>query len=366
MISKHWEELVISRVCLFTGITEGKQFFNDKTWLCEALANICITSCVSSLLSIGYISINRYVYICHNAIYNHVFTRKCCAIMCLSTWIIGILLDLPSHVGWSRHEFDAKSHKCLWSRSFDYSYTVFFVTCGILIPLTVITSFYFKIFLFIGKAKKRLSHHRQDSMRKTLASTLRQAKMMCIIFVAFTTCWTPYVLVLLFDKHDTYPLEVHLFASLTAHIHASVNFIIYGFANARIRRGYVWFIKEKLCCCSSASHQAAFFSEINRNDLQLSNARNVSNNGTCNGNYRHKTSQHVRRFSLLPKKSSFFLNDAKFNSVSQSQSIDQKRQCEDTLKPEEIELQDRGITKTMNELCVTHNKETYSAMLSPI
>ncbi|KAK2146728.1 hypothetical protein LSH36_587g01004 [Paralvinella palmiformis] len=251
------------------GVIRGKDFYADKPWLCEALANLCISSCVCSLFSIGCISVNRYIYVCHNAAYRSAFTRRRCALICFGTWLAGILFDLPSHVGWSRHGFDRKTHKCLWDRTFAYSYTVFFVACGILVPLLIITAFYLKIFIYIGAAKKRLDLYSGDPLRRTLSSTLSKARMMFVIFLSFACCWTPYSFVLLFDRHDTYRLEVHLYASLAAHLHASLNFVIYGVTNARIRKGYGSFVRERLLCRSRAAGEPAFCSDPAHDQLRL-------------------------------------------------------------------------------------------------
>ena len=35
-----------------------------------------------------------------------------------------------------------------------------------------------------------------------------------------------------------FPIEIHLFASMFAHLHASINFIIYGFGNNSFRQSY--------------------------------------------------------------------------------------------------------------------------------
>ena len=78
---------------------------------------------------------------------------------------------------------------------------------------------------------------------------MKQAKMMFVIFVAFTACWLPYVLVLISDRYNTFPVWAHLFGSLTAHLHASINFIIYGVSNRKIRAGYDRFFYKYIMCC---------------------------------------------------------------------------------------------------------------------
>ena len=100
-------------VNVFTGVMQGAYFYEGKPRLCVALGSICIASCVASLLSIGCISINRYVYVCHNQVYAKIYTRTSVVLMCVLTWVVGFLLDVPSQVGWSRHTFDTKSKKVL-------------------------------------------------------------------------------------------------------------------------------------------------------------------------------------------------------------------------------------------------------------
>ena len=89
---------------IFQGVTHGYNIYMGREWLCNTLASLCIVSCVVSLLTVGCISVNRYVFICHQRLYRHIYTRHNSYLIVICIWIIGVLLDLPSHVGWSRHE----------------------------------------------------------------------------------------------------------------------------------------------------------------------------------------------------------------------------------------------------------------------
>ena len=53
-------------------------------------------------------------------------------------------------------------------------------------------------------------------------------------------------MVLLYDSSDSLPLPVHLYASMLAHLHASLNFIIYGLMNRNLRSG---FVAHLVACC---------------------------------------------------------------------------------------------------------------------
>jgi hypothetical protein len=86
-----------------------------------------------------------------------------------------------------------------------------------------------------------------DANYLALVKTIRQVRLIISIFIAFAACWTPYIIVLLVDVDDRLPLPVHLYACMTAHLHASLNCIIYLLANRSIRDGYWNFISRVLC-----------------------------------------------------------------------------------------------------------------------
>ena len=80
---------------------------------------------------------------------------------------------------------------------------------------------------------------------------IRQVKTVFIIFIAFVCCWSPYIVVLLYDSSDSLPLPVHLYASMLAHLHASLNFAIYGLMNRNLRYGIAAHVSA--CCRRVAS-----------------------------------------------------------------------------------------------------------------
>ena len=259
------------RCCVMAaGAIVGPSLFDDgRQWLCTLCASLCVTSCVVSLLSIGCISVNRYVYICHHEAYRRLFARYTYVAIVAATWVVGVAIDLPCHVGWSVHTFDRKTQKCLWDRTLSHQYTVFYVTVGMLLPLSIIVLCYWRIFVHIREAKLRILQARSGggggigawTTQAAIVKTIRQIKVIVMIFIAFCICWAPYAVVLLSDEFDVFPLSVHLYASMIAHLHASVNFFIYGLTNKSLRKGYRDFVVRRLfglCCSSMAADRAAY------------------------------------------------------------------------------------------------------------
>ena len=51
------------------------------------------------------------------------------------------------------------------------------------------------------------------------------------IFFVFIVCWTPYAIITAIDVDNTFSMETHLFVTLLAHLHSSLNILIYTFSN---------------------------------------------------------------------------------------------------------------------------------------
>ena len=244
--------------------------------LCRFLASICIISCVVSLLAIGCIAANRYLYICHHTKHSSIINWHTSIVMCVVTWLVGFLIDLPSHVSWSKHAFDAKTQKCFWDRRYNYYYSVLFVTLGIIWPLLCITIMYGRIFMKIMASKKTMASYNNGPGNNSMKSALQQSKMMFVVFVAFAVCWTPYVCVLLLDREDTYSQQLHLFVSMTAHVHASVNFIIYGCTDHTIRAMYRRIVCNNILCCVSGRQNPNLSTEPQSHNTGANNRRHAS------------------------------------------------------------------------------------------
>ena len=233
------------RIFLLAGIAHGENWFGDKAALCEFVASTCLTSCLCSLLSIGAISLNRYIHICHHNIYSRIYTFKNSICMCVLLWLTSSLMLLPSFIGWGDLVYDKKIKACIWDRTADYSYTLFISIAGIGAPIVLIAICYLKIFLYVHASKKRLSQSKyvcvnliDSQSMKRMGESMRLARTLFAIFVVFTCCWTPYAIIILGDRYDVWPAETHLFSVLFAHSSSSINWILYGLTNTRFRKGY--------------------------------------------------------------------------------------------------------------------------------
>lgn len=230
------------------GVLTGEKWFSDRLWLCETVASICLTSCFCSLLTIGTISVNRYINICHNPYYSRIFTRTYTIIMAVMLWVVSFALEMPNFVGWGDHVFDRKALGCVWDRTADLSYSIFFSCTAVGLPLFMISTCYVKIFMHVRDSKRKIAAMSKavagSKLMKERNESIQLARSLFIIFVVFFVCWTPYALVVSLDPTDKYAATVHLYTMLFAHANSSLNSIVYGVTNKTFRSAYY----SILCC----------------------------------------------------------------------------------------------------------------------
>lgn len=215
---------------------EGENFFSLYPGLCQFIAYGCTMSCVNSLGTIALMSFNRYIFICHHQYYEKIFKKPTCILMCISLYCVGLLLVLLNLAGVGDHSFDRKSLECIWDRMATYYYTVVFSVTLVWIPVVVTGFSYLNIYITVRKSTKRMKKH--QVREQPSKSSISLARTLFIIYAVFATCWIPYALIIVVDRNDTFPYEAHLYVTVFAHLHPSINWLVYYFTNTKFRRAF--------------------------------------------------------------------------------------------------------------------------------
>ena len=204
--------------------------------LCQAIAYVCTIACVNSLGSITLMSFNRYILICHHEYYDKIFKRPTCIAMCMFLYMTGLTLVLLNLAGIGDHSFDRKSLECIWDRMATYYYTVVFSVTLVWIPVVVTGFSYLNIYVTVRRSTKRMNQH--HAREKPSKSSINLARTLFIIYAVFATCWIPYALIIVVDRNDTFPHEAHLYVTVFAHLHPSINWLVYYFTNTKFHNAF--------------------------------------------------------------------------------------------------------------------------------
>ena len=209
------------------------------------IAKLCTISCVTSLLTIAAMSINRYLYVCHNDLYKKIFsTKRTSLVICMSVYCVGLLLVLLNQAGIGDHGFDRKSLDCIWDRMATYPYTVVYSVTLVLIPSIVIGICYLRLYIFVNTHKKKMNNYNKRNATLNSGSglppnpKLQLAKTFILIYAVFVTCWFPYALLIVIDHKDEFMHELHVYLTVWAHMHPSLNWLIYYFTQPKYKAAY--------------------------------------------------------------------------------------------------------------------------------
>ena len=142
----------------------GAQFWLRTSWLCHLIGSVCSISCVCSLWSIAAISVNRYILLCRKHLYDRIFTIQNTIIMCLTLWVATMLLDLPNFLDWGDHTYDMKTMACSYDRTKSHSYTVFFISMFVAIPLVTVLACSLNIYIVVRQSKMRVATHKNRTI----------------------------------------------------------------------------------------------------------------------------------------------------------------------------------------------------------
>ena len=189
-------------------------------------------------------SLNRYVFLCHNTFYARIFTKRNCICICLSLYGIGAFLVCLNLAGIGNHSFDRKSLTCMWDRMASYPYTIVFSVTLVWIPCIVIGVCYLRIYMFLrehaNRMKKTIHGAQIGETNRSLQRNLQPhiVKSMFIIYAVFVFFWAPYALLIVIDSRDSFSHDVHVVITAFAHIHASVNWCIYYKTQKRFADAY--------------------------------------------------------------------------------------------------------------------------------
>ena len=177
--------------------------------------------------------------------------------MCMSLYCVGLVLVLLNQAGIGDHGFDKKSLDCMWDRMATYPFTVVYAGMLVWIPCIVIGVCYLRLYFFVRTHKKRVSNNLKRNDANSPASELppkpklQLAKTFILIYAVFITCWAPYALLIIIDHQDTFLHEVHIYLTVWAHMHPSINWLIYYATQRKMARAY----HQILGCTSHQSKQ---------------------------------------------------------------------------------------------------------------
>ncbi|XP_042681377.1 melatonin receptor type 1C isoform X3 [Centrocercus urophasianus] len=146
-----------------------------------------------------------------------------------------LLLHLP------QPSYDPRIYSCTFAQTVSTSYTITVVVVHFIVPLSIVTFCYLRIWILVIQVKHRV---RQDCKQKLRAADIRNFLTMFVVFVLFAVCWGPLNFIGLAVSINPSKVQPHIpewlfvLSYFMAYFNSCLNAVIYGLLNQNFRKEY--------------------------------------------------------------------------------------------------------------------------------
>ncbi|XP_075619599.1 melatonin-related receptor isoform X1 [Balearica regulorum gibbericeps] len=207
---------------------------------CQISGFLMGLSVIGSIFNITAIAINRYCYICHSLRYDRLFNLKNTYCYLCLTWILTVVAIVPNFFVGSL-QYDPRIYSCTFAQTVSTSYTITVVVVHFIVPLSIVTFCYLRIWILVIQVKHRV---RQDCKQKLRAADIRNFLTMFVVFVLFAVCWGPLNFIGLAVSINPSKVQPHIpewlfvLSYFMAYFNSCLNAVIYGLLNQNFRKEY--------------------------------------------------------------------------------------------------------------------------------
>ncbi|XP_078405884.1 melatonin receptor type 1A-like [Cetorhinus maximus] len=218
---------------------------------CQISGFLMGLSVIGSIFNITSIAINRYCYICHGPKYDKIFSNRSTSCFVVLVWVLTGVAIVPNLFVESL-QYDPRIYSCTFVQSVSSSYTVIVVVIHFILPISIVSYCYLRIWIFVIQVRRRV---KPDSRSKINPHDFRNFLTMFVVFVLFAVCWAPLNfigLAVAVNPHlaSMIPEQLFIASYFMAYFNSCLNAIVYGVLNHNFRREYKQIIMEvtKLSC----------------------------------------------------------------------------------------------------------------------
>ncbi|XP_052441487.1 trace amine-associated receptor 4-like [Carassius gibelio] len=233
---------------------EGCWYLGD--FVCKVHYSLDMTFCISSLLHLSLISVDRYWAICDPLRYKMRVTNNTVTVFTTFIWLFSFMYSFSvvfSGISAVGLEMLILQSSCVGNC------VVFFnkewsIICPVLVyflPGTMMSSLYVKIFYVAQKHAKVMSERVTGGL-KSQSSAHRErkaAKTLAIVMGVYLFCWLPYFTVIILDPFFNYwtPAVVYDALFWFAYFNSTCNPLIYGFFYPCFQKAFKILISTYIC-----------------------------------------------------------------------------------------------------------------------
>lgn len=220
---------------------------------CQANAFIMTTSFMVSVYTLVMIGLDRYISVCHNALYVTVVTKSRTAFTCVLLWLASAAISaLPFfQVGNTRFYYNRILHFCIYDTSNPLSLGFIRNMVNLILPAICIGIFSLGILNFWKKSRNRIDRwtsgrEQNVSVRNRISqSDVALVRSLVLVFAVLIVLYIPFASGTLISKMVPVSADTFSILSFLLFLNHSINWMVYGLMNKHFKDGY----KRQLRLC---------------------------------------------------------------------------------------------------------------------
>lgn len=299
-------DLLLSVLCMpfvLVSSIQGIWVFGEV--MCVITGFLLSVFCITSILTLALVAIDRYLAICRPLKYCTLVTHRSCLMMIVYVWFHAAVCAIMPVFGWGEgYRFVAVEFICRPSfgkPSVDNGYTFFLFLSCFVAPFSIIAFTYLSILCTARRQFRRVHHHKglnvgelsnvtqgnsqfngettfvrtpentviadeitsatntsrakklyaPKAIRNKRRQKVRGFKMLWIIIVVFLICWSPYFLLIFYGSinHQSFSKAVKVPTTLLTFLNSALNPFLYGFLNGKFRDSMRNFLGQNITFC---------------------------------------------------------------------------------------------------------------------
>ncbi|KAK9956854.1 hypothetical protein ABG768_014561 [Culter alburnus] len=234
---------------------EGCWYLGD--FVCKVHSSLDTTFCISSILHLSLIAIDRYWAICDPLRYKMRVTNNTVTVFTTFTWLFAFVYSFYvvfSGVNTIGLESFIMQVYCVGScvLFFNKQWGLICPIVTFFLPGTIMTSLYMKIFHVARKHAKVMSERVTAGGLKSQSSAHREgkaAKILAIVIGVFLFCWLPFFIVNALNPFFNFFTPADIFDAVIwfAYFNSTCNPLIYGFLYPCFQNAFKILISTYIC-----------------------------------------------------------------------------------------------------------------------
>ena len=223
--------------------TSSNEFELDDA-MCPFYGIVLYAPIAISLITLTSIAINRYVIVCHNAIYETFYSNYKVFLKIALIWFIGFGAHfLPLFEIWGKFGLIETKLRCDIITKDGKSPKIFFALLFSVLPMVIMIFCYTMIFFKIRHMKKEL----QELNMKGNRDDREVLKMMFTLFICYLVCMIPIAIIQIIDPLKQ-KIRWHIIPGVIFTGQAITNPFVYAFKNSTYKPAFIKLYQQISFC----------------------------------------------------------------------------------------------------------------------